>query len=91
MLQACPIVRIHQSYAPIAVSLLSQLPYQAQWTNFDNLDWNRCLSNRYTGKPYMRDTGVSWNETDIKSREIWEVNTNNIISMVRPQAKSDPE
>jgi general stress protein 26 len=49
------------------------------------------LSNRYTGKPYRRDTGVSWNEADIKSREIWEVNTNNIISMVRPQAKSDPE
>ena len=49
------------------------------------------LSNRYTGKPYRRDEGVSWNDADIKSREIWEVNTKNIISMVRPQAKSDPE
>ena len=54
----------------------------------DHIDY---LSNRYTGKPYRRDTGVSWNEADIKSREIWEVETNNIISMVRPQAKSDPE
>ena len=54
----------------------------------DHIDY---LSNRYTGKPYRRDKGVSWNEADIKSREIWEVNTNNIISMVRPQAKSDPE
>ena len=54
----------------------------------DHIDY---LSNRYTGKPYRREAGVSWNDADIKSREIWEVNTKNIISMVRPQAKSEPE
>ncbi len=54
----------------------------------DHIDF---LSNRYTGKPYRRNPGVSWNEANIKSREIWEVNPGKVISMVRPQAKSDPE
>ena len=54
----------------------------------DHIDY---LSNRYTGKPYRRNPGVSWNEANIKSREIWEVNPAKVISMVRPQAKSDPE
>ncbi len=54
----------------------------------DHIDY---LSNRYTSKPYRRDKDVSWNEAKIKSREIWEVNPDKVISMVRPQAKSDPE
>jgi uncharacterized pyridoxamine 5'-phosphate oxidase family protein len=54
----------------------------------DHIDY---LSNRYTNKPYRRDQGVSWNEAKIKSREIWEVIPDKVISMVRPQAKSDPE
>tara|TARA_B100001113_G_scaffold346682_1_gene337949 strand:- start:47 stop:487 length:441 start_codon:yes stop_codon:yes gene_type:complete len=49
------------------------------------------LSNRYMKKPYLRPQGVSWEEANIKSREIWEVNVKKIISMVRPQAKSEPE
>ena len=49
------------------------------------------LSNRYMDKPYLRSQGVSWEEANIKSREIWEVNVKKIISMVRPQAKSEPE
>ena len=49
------------------------------------------LSNRYMNKPYLRPQGVSWEEANIKSREIWEVNVKKIISMVRPQAKSEPE
>ena len=49
------------------------------------------LSNRYMNKPYLRSQGVSWEEANIKSREIWEVNVKKIISMVRPQAKSEPE
>ena len=49
------------------------------------------LSNRYMSKPYLRTQGVSWEEANIKSREIWEVNVKKIISMVRPQAKSEPE
>ena len=49
------------------------------------------LSNRYMSKPYLRIQGVSWEEANIKSREIWEVNVKKIISMVRPQAKSEPE
>ena len=54
----------------------------------DHIDY---LSNRYISKPYRRDPGVSWNEANIKAREIWEVNPDKVISMVRPQAKSDPE
>ena len=54
----------------------------------DHIDY---LSNRYISKPYRRDPGVSWNEAKIKAREIWEVNPDKVISMVRPQAKSDPE
>ena len=49
------------------------------------------LSNRYMSKPYLRTQGVSWEEANIKSREIWEVTVKKIISMVRPQAKSEPE
>ena len=54
----------------------------------DHIDY---LSNRYTSKPYRRDPGVSWDKARIKAREIWEVNPDKVISMVRPQAKSDPE
>ena len=54
----------------------------------DHIDY---LSTRYTSKPYRRDPGVSWDKARIKAREIWEVNPDKIISMVRPQAKSDPE
>ena len=54
----------------------------------DHIDY---LSNRYTSKPYRRESGASWNEAKIKSREIWEVNPDKVISMVRPQAKSEPE
>ena len=54
----------------------------------DHIDY---LSNRYTSKPYRRDPGVSWDKAKIKDREIWEVNPDKVISMVRPQAKSDPE
>jgi len=49
------------------------------------------LSNRYMSKPYLRTQGVSWEEANIKSREIWQVTVKKIISMVRPQAKSEPE
>ena len=54
----------------------------------DHIDY---LSNRYTSKPYRRDPGVSWDKAKIKAREIWEVNPDKVISMGRPQAKSDPE
>ena len=53
----------------------------------DHIDY---LSNRYTSKPYRRDPGVSWDKARIKAREIWEVNPDKVISMVRPQTKSDP-
>jgi hypothetical protein len=49
------------------------------------------LSNRYTGHPYNRDNDVSWAEAQIKDREMWKIKINKLISMVRPQAKSDPE
>ena len=49
------------------------------------------LSNRYTGHPYNRDNDVSWEEAQIKDREMWKIKINKLISMVRPQAKSDPE
>ena len=50
------------------------------------------LSNRYLGKPYKRAKDVSWEQANIKSREIWEVTIDKIISMVsRPQEKSASE
>jgi len=49
------------------------------------------LSNRYTKKPYARDEGVSWEEAGTKHREIWIIEVDKINSMIRPQAKSDPE
>ena len=49
------------------------------------------VSNRYTGHPYNRDENVSWDEAHIKDREMWKIKVNKLISMVRPQAKSDPE
>ena len=49
------------------------------------------LSNRYTGHPYNRENNVSWDDAQIKDREIWKIKVNKLISMVRPQAKSDPE
>ncbi len=49
------------------------------------------VSNRYTGHPYNRDENVSWDETQIKDREMWKIKVSKLISMVRPQAKSDPE
>jgi hypothetical protein len=49
------------------------------------------LSNRYTGHLYNRDNDVSWAEAQIKDREMWKIKINKLISMVRPQAKSDPE
>lgn len=49
------------------------------------------VSNRYTGHPYNRDENVSWDEAHIKDREMWKIKVSKLISMVRPQAKSDPE
>lgn len=49
------------------------------------------LSNRYTGHPYNRENDVSWDDAQIKDREMWKIKVNKLISMVRPQAKSDPE
>jgi hypothetical protein len=49
------------------------------------------LSNRYTGHPYNRQHNQSWKESQIKDREMWLIKTNKLISMVRPQAKSEPE
>lgn len=49
------------------------------------------VSNRYTGHPYNRDENVSWDEAKIKDREMWKIKVSKLISMVRPQAKSDPE
>jgi len=55
----------------------------------DHIDF---LSNRYLGKPYKRTKDVSWEQANIKSREIWEVTVDKIISMVsRPQEKSVSE
>ena len=55
----------------------------------DHIDY---LSNRYLGKPYKRAKDVSWEHANIKSREIWEVTIDKIISMVsRPQEKSASE
>ena len=61
---------------------------QGQSAN-DHIDY---LSNRYLGKPYKRAKDVSWEHANIKSREIWEVTIDKIISMVsRPQEKSASE
>ena len=50
------------------------------------------LSNRYLGKPYKRTKDVSWEQANIKSREIWEVTVDKIIPMIsRPQEKSVSE
>ena len=49
------------------------------------------LSLRYTGKPYRRELSEEWNYEKIKSREIWKIKPNKIISMLRPQAKSTSE
>ena len=49
------------------------------------------LSSRYTGHPYNRENDVSWDDAQIKDREMWKIKVNKLISMVRPQAKSDPE
>lgn len=49
------------------------------------------LSNRYTGHPYNRENNVSWDDAQIKDREMWKIKVNKLISMVRPQAKSDPK
>lgn len=49
------------------------------------------LSNRYTGHPYYRAQDISWKDAHIKDREMWKIKINKLISMVRPQAKSDPE
>lgn len=45
---------------------------------------------RYTGKPYRRKLNEPWSE-DVKSREKWIVHVSKLISMVRPQAKSESE
>ena len=49
------------------------------------------LSKRYTNQPYAREDGVSWNEAGIKDRELWIIEIDRLNSMVRPQAKSEPE
>ena len=49
------------------------------------------LSYRYTKKPYKREEGVSWEEGNIKDREIWIIEINKLNSMIRPQAKSKSE
>ncbi len=49
------------------------------------------LSKRYTNQPYARQDGVSWNEAGIKDRELWIIEIDRLNSMVRPQAKSEPE
>lgn len=48
------------------------------------------VSIRYTGKPYRRELSEPWSE-DIKSREMWIIRVSKLISMVRPQAKSESE
>ena len=48
------------------------------------------VSIRYTGKPYRREPNEPWSE-DIKSREMWIIRVSKLISMVRPQAKSESE
>ena len=48
------------------------------------------VSIRYTGKPYRRELNEPWSE-DIKSREMWIISVSKLISMIRPQAKSESE
>ena len=48
------------------------------------------VSIRYTGKSYRRELNEPWSE-DIKSREMWIIRVSKLISMVRPQAKSESE
>jgi len=48
------------------------------------------VSIRYTGKPYRRELNELWSE-DIKSREMWIISVSKLISMIRPQAKSESE
>ena len=49
------------------------------------------LSRRYTSHPYAREDDVSWDEAGIKDRELWVIEVSKLNSMIRPQAKSDPE
>ena len=49
------------------------------------------LSRRYTNHPYAREDDVSWDEAGIKDRELWVIEVSKLNSMIRPQAKSDPE
>ena len=49
------------------------------------------LSKRYTNHPYAREDDVSWDEAGIKDRELWVIEVSKLNSMIRPQAKSDPE
>ena len=38
------------------------------------------LSNRYTGHPYNRENDVSWDDAQIKDREMWKIKVNKLIS-----------
>ena len=49
------------------------------------------LSRRYTSHPYARKDDVSWDEAGIKDREVRVLYVIKLNSMIRPQAKSDPE
>ncbi len=49
------------------------------------------LSNRYTKHPYAREDPISWDEAGIKDRELWIIEVDRLNSMIRPQAKSEPE
>ena len=49
------------------------------------------LSNRYTKHPYAREDPISWDEAGIKDRELWIIEIDRLNSMIRPQAKSEPE
>ena len=49
------------------------------------------LSRRYTNHSYAREDDVSWDEAGIKDRELWIIEVDRLNSMIRPQAKSDPE
>ena len=49
------------------------------------------LSNRYIKHPYAREDGISWEEAGIKDRELWIIEVDRLNSMIRPQAKSEPE
>ncbi len=49
------------------------------------------LYNRYTKHPYAREDPISWDEAGIKDRELWIIEVDRLNSMIRPQAKSEPE